>query len=147
MRYRSVVFSVIVVFVLLSLVVPLAAQDQGGPAPAGLRQDAPEYALHGPYWVGTRDYLVGEGDNLFGITVWYPALNPEGNPEEVTYMVSKEFLAWIGLPQDVEFPITGHALAGAEPDKTNGPYPLVVFSPGLTELSTDQRIPVRASRL
>lgn len=132
MRYRSVVFSVIGVFVLLSLVVPLAAQDQGGPAPVGLRQDAPEYALHGPYWVGTRDYLVGEGDNLFGITVWYPALNPEGNPEEVTYMVSKEFLGWIGLPQDVEFPITGHALAGAEPDMTNGPYPLVVFSPGLT---------------
>lgn len=132
MWHRSFALLITAVFLLLSLVVPIAAQDQEGPLPVGLRQDAPEYALHGPNWVGTRDYLVGEGEDLFGITVWYPALNPEGNPEEVTYYVSKEYLSWMGFPEDTEFPIIGHALASAVPDAANGPYPLVVFSPGLS---------------
>ncbi len=129
---------VFAVLLIVSLAIPAlatslpAAAQEGGPPQVGLRPDAPPYAVHGPYWVGTRDYLVPEGDSQFGVTAWYPALNPEGKPEEITYYVSKEFLGWLGIPEDSEFPITGHALAGAAPDLENGPYPLVVFSPGLS---------------
>ena len=53
-------------------------------------------------------------------------------PEETTYFVSAELLRAWGASDDLELPITGHALADAPPDVENGPYPLVVFSPGLT---------------
>ncbi len=127
-------FSLLIVVLALPAlaILPSAqAQEGGGPPQVGLRPDAPTYALHGPYWVGTRDYFVPEGDSGFGITVWYPALNPEGKPEEVTYYVSKEFLAQVGFPEDMALPITGHALAAAAPDTQSGPYPLVIYSPGL----------------
>jgi predicted dienelactone hydrolase len=120
-----------VLMVALLLTAPFAAAQEG-PQAVGLRLDAPPYALHGPYWVGVRDYLIPEGDSQFGVTVWYPALNPEGAPEEITYYVSKDFLSWLGLPEDSEFPIAGHALAGAAPDVEHGPYPLVVLSAGLS---------------
>ncbi len=115
---------------LLSLVAPLTAQE-ATPEAVGLHYNAPTYAVHGPYWVGTRDYLVPEGDGQFGVGVWYPALNPEGKSEAITYYVSKEFKAQMGIPDDLQLPITGHALANAAPDLKNGPYPLVVYSNGL----------------
>ena len=42
---------------LMLLVTPLAAQE-ATPEPVGLRPDAPTYALHGPYWVGTREFVI-----------------------------------------------------------------------------------------
>ncbi len=115
------------------VVVPIAAQDTTPVVPpqVGLRPDAPPYALHGPYWVGVRDYSIAEGENHFWVTVWYPALNPDGAPEEMTYFTSAEWNVSVGFPADFEGPITGHALANAVPDTRNGPYPLVINSPGL----------------
>src|SRR5512144_2296558 len=64
------------------------AQAQGqGPQPVGLRPDAPAFAKHGPYWVGTREYVIPdtEGQRPLPLTIWYPALNPDGKAEDITY--------------------------------------------------------------
>lgn len=123
---------VLLIVALLVSVLPASVIAQDDSLPQGWRPDAPVYALRGPHWVGTRDYQVPEGDSQFWITVWYPALNPEGNPEEITYYLSKEYMSLLGLPEDTVLPVEGHALAAAAADVDNGPYPLVVFSPGLT---------------
>jgi predicted dienelactone hydrolase len=80
------------------------------------RPDAPSYALPGPHSVGTRE-LTLDGARPLSITAWYPALNPDAAPVEITYQ-----LGLLGLP--------GAALAEAAPDLGAGPYPLVVFSHG-----------------
>ncbi|MCL4250564.1 MAG: hypothetical protein KJ065_20605 [Anaerolineae bacterium] len=113
----------IAVLLLLALALPLAAQEEGPPQ-VGQRPDAPEYALHGPYWVGT---MLIEAETEFHptkIQILYPALNPDGVEEEVTY------------PHDYwtdqgDLPVYGHAIEDAPPDVEHGPYPLVIFGHGL----------------
>jgi predicted dienelactone hydrolase len=104
----------------LALLLPAGAQESTPPA-ASLGADAPPYALHGPYWVGTRDFVIEDQGRSLPVTVWYPALNPEGKPEEITYTYD--------FPPPM--PVTGHALLDAPADGDHGPYPLVVFSHGL----------------
>jgi predicted dienelactone hydrolase len=60
--------------------------------------------------------------------MWYPALNPEGLDEAITYaMVVKVEL---GLPSDWRAMIAGNALLDAAPDMADAPYPLVLYSHG-----------------
>ncbi len=119
-----------IVTLLVVLPAPLQAQDPGKPAPIGLRPDAPPYALHGPYWVGSRDFVIGEDtERPLLVHAWYPALNPEGLAETVTYQtVIKDAT----LPPDLEVDarIFGHALWEVATDMGSAPYPLIVFSPG-----------------
>lgn len=57
--------------------------------PVGLRPDAPEYAKHGPFWVGYRTLVIGEGtDHPLAAGLWYPALNPQGVKEKITYAIT-----------------------------------------------------------
>jgi predicted dienelactone hydrolase len=104
--------------------------------PAGLRPDAPPYAIRGPLAVGVRDFVIGEGDETLHLTIWYPALNPNGAREEIEYVVNTELPAvrevWYPPAQEGEVKLTvkGHALQDAAPDTGNGPYPLVVFANG-----------------
>ena len=52
------------------------------------RFDAPTYGFRGPYSVGVQDFaieLTEEGQRILNVRVWYPALNPEGRAESVTY--------------------------------------------------------------
>ncbi len=75
----------ILIGLLLSLAAPLTAQE-ATPAAVGLRPDAPTYAQHGPYWVGTREFVIEpDSERPLPTTVWYPALNPQGLPEATTY--------------------------------------------------------------
>ncbi|MFN8374404.1 MAG: hypothetical protein U0694_16195 [Anaerolineae bacterium] len=79
-------FGLFIVIVLLSLLLipPLAAQGNS-PAQVGLRPDAPTYALHGPYWVGTMDVVIGQDtDRPLQAHIWYPALNPDGLEEAIS---------------------------------------------------------------
>src|SRR3954465_1603207 len=55
--------------------------------PAGLRPDAPPYALHGPYAVGAREFVIGSGQDSLHVTVWYPALNPHHAEEKIAYQL------------------------------------------------------------
>jgi predicted dienelactone hydrolase len=115
-----------ILFVLLiaALVVPalaiqpsVSAQEGPKPEAVGLRPDAPPYALHGPYWVGTREFVVEpDSERPLPLTVWYPAVSdtPEGS---YTYMEE--------MPPVT---VTGQAISDAAPDVDNGPYPLVLFS-------------------
>ena len=124
-----------VLLVLLSLVAPLAAQDTPKPEPVGQRPDAPAYALHGPYWVGTQTLEMYAGtDNAVRFTIWYPGLNPQGLSESVTYVMSEnhDLRTDFGLSPDEPFTVLGHALENAAPDKSGAPYPLVINSHGFT---------------
>ena len=109
-------FALIFVVVLLNLSV-VSAQDQTKPEALGLRPDAPIYALHGQYWVGTMQLQAETISHPTTVTLWYPALNPSGVREIFAY-------EWGGIT------ILGHATHEAPADQTGGPYPLVVFSHG-----------------
>ena len=98
--------------------------------PQGLRPDAPPYAVHGPYAVGMRDFVIEEGDQPVSITVWYPALNPTQAPEEINYQIAEQIYSVPPLPPEARI-LKGRALEDAAPDTAQGPYPLVIFSPGL----------------
>ena len=56
------VLSIVVLALPALMITPLAGAQEGPkPEAVGLRPDAPPYALHGPYWVGTRDFVIDEG--------------------------------------------------------------------------------------
>ncbi len=120
-------FALILVVAVLSKTVALA-QNQPQPEPVGLRPDAPQYALHGPYWVGTQAFLIEVNDRPLHLTLnlWYPALNPETTPESVTYRFDLKM-----EPQpELATAVFGHALLEAAPNTAGAPYPLVIFSHG-----------------
>ena len=108
-----------VVLFVLSPAISILAQEPDD-ARTGLRPDAPAYAIHGPYSVGTQEILIEDGNarSLIG-TVWYPASNPEQIEE--THAYTHE--VWPA-------PIMGKAILNAMPDTTNAPYPLVIFADG-----------------
>ena len=96
------------------------------PTRQGLRFDAPTYGVRGPHPVGVRDLTVEANGTTLEATLWYPALNPTGAKEEITYLRREQ------SPSDSgPLPIYGHALRDAPPDFGQGPYPLVVYAPGL----------------
>lgn len=86
------------------------------------RPDAPPYGQRGPYAVGVRDFVIDTPERQIPVTVWYPASNPEGKPELMEYQ--------LGFPVNGNPNIifAGTALAGAEPDLSGAPYPLLVHS-------------------
>lgn len=120
--------------IILILVVILASMSvvfaqEAKPEAVGLRPDAPTYALHGPYWVGTMDFKINpDSKRPLDITVWYPALNPKGLAEKVIYPLAPK--VDMGLPADWRAQLAGHALLDAAPDMAAAPYPLVIFSHG-----------------
>ena len=127
-RSRWVLFMLVVSALVLSSVLPALAQD--APAADGLRPDAPEYAKHGPFWVGYKSLVIGEDtDRPIEAGIWYPAMNPNGDPEEITYEITLK-IPLEGFEDPA--PVTGRALLDAEIDDSAAPYPLVIFSPGFS---------------
>ena len=109
--------------VLLSIALEAMAQGNVGPARTGLFPDSRSYALHGPRWVGTQDFVIGRNaERPLHVTVWYPAYNLNLVPEKIDYSYSSLLLRPVTIP--------GHALADAYPGYTSGPYPLVIVSHG-----------------
>ena len=96
------------------------------PTRQGLRFDAPTYGLRGPHPIGVRDLLIEANGTTLDATLWYPALNPTGAQEEITYLISATSPSGNGSR-----PIYGHALKDALPDYSHGPYPLVIYGSGL----------------
>ncbi len=94
----------------------------------GLRPDAPEFAIHGPFAVGYKPLVIGEGtDHPLDASIWYPALNPNGAKEKITYNINTK-IPVEGMP--VTAHVYGHALLDAEIDPSAAPYPLVIYSHG-----------------
>lgn len=117
----------LILLALFMISVPLSAQEPEGNTAVVLRPDAPPYAVHGPYPVGMKSLVIEDGGDPQSVSVWYPALNPAGDEEAVTYSVRWKIE---GLYPDLASDVAGHALLDAAPDVDNGPYPLVVFSHG-----------------
>lgn len=105
-----------------------AGQARSGAAASRSSPDAPPYAVHGPFAVGYKAVVIGAGTAhpLEG-SLWYPALNPTGRKEEITYAIKLRDLVY---STDHPMSTYGHALLNAEIDAAQGAYPLVVFSPG-----------------
>jgi predicted dienelactone hydrolase len=102
------------------------APTEAPPTPQGLRPDAPTYAARGPFAVGYKRLVIGEGSkHPLEAGLWYPALNPAGGKEDITYTIKLKGSAWV---TDLPPIIYGHALLNAEIDGSKGPYPLVVWS-------------------
>ncbi|MEO8392858.1 MAG: alpha/beta fold hydrolase [Chloroflexota bacterium] len=123
----------VMICLLLSLVSPLAAQEatpEPTPETVGLRPDAPTYASHGPYWVGTRVFVIEDPINPIDVRVWYPALNPDNAVEVITYVTHWSKYQFEGLDTSLSSDIAGHAFADGQADVRAAPYPLVVFSHG-----------------
>ncbi len=126
-RKSKSVFAMLLIVVLalpaLAILPSAAAQEGGGPPHIGLFPDSPEYALHGPYWVGARDFVIGaDTDRPLEVTVWYPAHNLDMVPEDITYNYDPLLYGPVK--------VLGHAISDAAPFFENGPYPLVIASHG-----------------
>ncbi|MEZ4768826.1 MAG: hypothetical protein R2844_10435 [Caldilineales bacterium] len=95
------------------------------PEPHGLRYDAPEYAIDGPYAVGVRYFTIpaaAKNDRDLTVSVWYPAQKSADVANEMVYEMKFP-------PGEIPaFTVLGHANPDAPPDLSGGPYPLVVYS-------------------
>lgn len=107
------------------LMVPGVGAQEDGPARTGFRPDAPPYGVRGPYPVGFMTFSNGAEEDPLEGGIWYPALNPDGVEEAITYDLG------IGDVLPPGNAMAGRALQDAAPDTANGPYPLVVSSHGL----------------
>ena len=126
-RKFNVIRGMLCILILMVLSSTAIAQDDSAqPEAVGLRGDAPAYALHGPYWIGARDNVeVQSGDRPLIGTIWYPALNPDGEEYLMPYSSQAEDL--VGPEWNTLY---GQALPDAQPDTSGAPYPLIVFSHG-----------------
>jgi predicted dienelactone hydrolase len=116
--FRIVTILTMVVLVAAPISLSLAQDNQ----PQGIRPDAPPYGVRGPHPVGAMDLTIEpDSDRPIVTAVWYPALNPNSVAEETTYYA---------LPGGPDMPVSGHAIMNAMPDTANGPYPLIIMSPG-----------------
>lgn len=126
----------------------LAAGVTAGPALAATAPAAPAgpttslVAPTGHYQVGTvRLHLVDpsridptsltHGIREIMVQVWYPAAGTRGFPAApyLTSLAAAHFLASNGAPSGTALPRTiGHVSAPV--DRRNGPYPVVLYSPG-----------------
>lgn len=111
------------------------------------RGDAPELASRGNYDVGVRTMTVISPDQIdivnvseqdpapvydrsLTLEVWYPAIIPEGMEALTVYTDV------LGLGPDnperpnTPFTFTGRALRDADPDSSDGPFPLLIVSHG-----------------
>ena len=98
------------------------------PQPHTPRPDAPPYGVRGPYAVGVRDFVIdgtAEYSRAITVSVWYPALNLNSVPEQITYAMD--------ITPNTEYPpvpVYGRALQDAEPLTAGAPFPLVLYSHG-----------------
>jgi predicted dienelactone hydrolase len=123
MAYRKLlILAAFVLLVLAALFVRVGGQKAAHP-------DTPPYGLPGPYPVGTRGLATG-GDTLLEMTVWYPASNEGNRRTAATYPYQLKMGAPFG---DVALAASkGQAIDNAPYDRSAGPYPLVILSPGFS---------------
>ncbi len=103
--------------VVLAVVLMLTLSAGAFTAPVRAQDGVAIYSARGPYTVGVRDYVIEDADRPLDISVWYPAINPDGVPEETVY-------------DAIYLDVPGRAIRDAAPAAESGPYPLVIFSHG-----------------
>ena len=123
-RIYSLLMAVVLVIATLAVLPGVCAQD-GVPERTGFRPDAPTYAVRGPHPVGATAFSTGDVERALEGMIWYPALNPEGVEEAISY----DFGMGDFFPPEINNP-PGRAILDAAADVEGGPYPLVIFSHG-----------------
>ncbi len=126
-RTKPMLSALLVVMFALSalLMIPAASAQGGDPERTGFRPDAPPYGVRGPHPVGFMTFSAGDAEHPLEGAIWYPALNPDGAEEVITYDLG------IGDLLPVLNDMAGRAISEGTPDVENGPYPLVVYSHGM----------------
>lgn len=128
LRINHLLTIVLLMGLILSACQPITRPPVAEPQPPqGLRPDAPPHAVHGPYAVGVRDFALKPTQAYtrpLTISIWYPALNPQGKQEAVIYEMD------VTPGGNPPIPGYGHALRDAPPALEGAPYPLVAFSYG-----------------
>ena len=91
------------------------------------------YAEPGSHTVGYRVFTTtGAQEQPLTLRAWYPAVRPDDEQPvtAITYATPNKFGEEITPGKEITS--VGHALANAEPEPTDQPYPLVVFSHGFS---------------
>lgn len=90
------------------------------------RADAPTYGVPGAYPVGYQVLEMVEEPNL-ELAIWYPAVDVAGKeePTRYPYQIKLPAVGAVTIAIDVS-----HAMPDVAYDLTNGPYPLIIMSPG-----------------
>ena len=87
------------------------------------------YASRGTHLVGIRN-LETDGELPVAITVWYPASNGSNSEEKVSYRYELKIGDPLGTVSLAAY--DGQANRDAAYDLSDGPYPLVILSPGFS---------------
>lgn len=120
---------VLILVVFFVLLMGARSKQDREVAHSNLQSNALAYVARGPHWVGIRD-LVMDGETPLDLTVWYPALNGNSLEKETTYAYRVKMGGRIGTASIASF--RGMAIHDAPYDLSQGPYPLVVLSPGFS---------------
>lgn len=87
------------------------------------------YAAQGSHAVGYRVFTTtGAQDQPLTVRAWYPAVRPSVAPAPIDYTAPNKFGEQITPGEQISS--VGRAIADGEPERTDRPYPLVVFSHG-----------------
>ncbi|RMH46970.1 MAG: hypothetical protein D6694_02790 [Gammaproteobacteria bacterium] len=125
--YKKLVLVFVLLLALVTLFGSEIASTEPSVAPTGTPPDALPYGLPGPHPTGTQDLMI-EGKLPLAATIWYPALPQDIPAEETAYPYEIKLGAPLGMVTIASS--AGHATSGAPFDFGQGPYPLVILSPG-----------------
>ncbi len=126
---KQLTIPVLILVVFLVLLMGARSKQERKLNHSSLQSGALAYAVRGPHWVGTRD-LVMEGGTPLELTIWYPAMNGNNLQEAITYAYRVKMGSPIGIASIASF--AGQAIYNAPYDLSQGPYPLVILSPGFS---------------
>jgi predicted dienelactone hydrolase len=89
------------------------------------------YAAPGSHAVGYREFATtGAQEQPLAVRAWYPAVRTNAEPTPIGYTAPNKFGEEITPGEQITS--IGHALADAQPEQADEPYPLVVFSHGFS---------------
>jgi predicted dienelactone hydrolase len=89
------------------------------------------YAAPGEHAVGYRVFTTtGAQEQPLTVRAWYPAVRTTAEPRPIDYAAPNKFGEQITPGEQITS--VGQALADAQPEQTDEPYPLVVFSHGFS---------------
>lgn len=119
----------VLLLVLATLIVSLTVPFGTGVERSGPPPEAAPYAARGPYAVGMR-HLAMDGEALLEMVVWYPAADGANPNASISYPYKIGMPAPFGTVKVASY--QGRAERNGPYALSDGPYPLVVLSPGLS---------------
>ncbi len=127
LSHKKLLFGFLLLLFSAAVVIGMRPQKCADGLCNDIHLDVPTYGVPGPHQVGIRN-LMSDDEPSLAMKLWYPALS-EGAPEGV---IAYPYEVKIGAPLGtVAIASTaGRAIQDAPFDRTQGPYPLVVLSPG-----------------